>query len=637
MRQPIPLCLLALSLAAAPLQAQATGRWALLLGGGVRGMVRGELRLSARSGTLWLETDSAPVPLQDVRVNSDGVEFTRAGAVRLRFTGIPSADVLRGSARADTGAPRIWTATRLQEIAEYYPMLPRFTLRQIVAGRRDTVETLPGMWVAAARATPDDAVARYDSLARAAGLDALSGDRLQRLGPQRVLGLAQRDAMVAAATRTLQQIRAQIPDGATRAVFDRLFHPADTWIVDLHDAALSFARAGMRRLTFDDARPALTAIGWLPADAAHDDTAVMAALYRLHGLGESDSVMVRQLLDAMRRVDPAHAAAALTLFRAYDAAEQWHSAALGFLLFAPWIGDGGPRSITARMRASWGDSLPLPLVTTHYFGSAQAVPRYGVPAPFFDRLVRTDNWSARQWLDRHHPAALLETLRLLPEGGAPDAEVEGPNETFRLSTVREEAASRDNGFLEPEDAIAVDPGYMPLLALAASVHEWEHLAFERRRRLRESGDTAAVVTLRGSDPYVAEGVAEWRADVLLRPLAEQFPLLLAGEAEKRVRLAATGVEPHALGFRLVRALARVVPDPATRLRLLLDAADTPTGVTSEPAVRSAWAAYHAAPDLTHRGAGRRVLVPETTFTVEDGFPDPVALRVRVEQRQPASE
>jgi hypothetical protein len=637
MRPSIPLCLLALSLAAAPLQAQATGRWAMLLSGGVRGMVRGELRLSERSGTLWLETDSAPLPLQDVRVRDGTVAFTRAGPVRLQFTGLPSGDVLRGSARADTGAPRIWTATRLQDITEYYPMLPSFTLRQIVSGRRDTSSALPGMWVAAARAAPDDAVARYDSLARGAGLEVLSGDRLARLGPQRALGLAQRDALVAASSRTLAAMRAQIPDAPTCAAFDRLFRPTGQWLVDLHDAALLFARAGSPGLRFADARPALTAVGWLPADTTSDETAVMAALYRLHGLWATDSMMVQGLLDAMRRVDPAHAAAALTLFRAYDAAEEWHSTALRFLLVAPWIGGGGPRSIAERMRASWGDSLPPPLVTAHYFGSAQAVPRYGVPVPFFERLVRADNWSARQWLDRHHAPALLETLRLLPRAGAPDAEVATPAETFRLSTVREEAESRDNGFLEPADAIAVDAGYMPLLALAAAVHEWQHLAFERRRRLREAGDTGVVVTLRGADPYVAEGVAEWRTDVLMRPLAAQFPLLLAGEAEKRVRLAAAGVDPHAFGFRLVRALAQVVPDPASRLRLLLDAADAPTGVTSEPAVRSAWAAYRAAPDFSYGGPGRRVLIPETTFTVEDGFPDPVALRVRVEGRPPGAE
>jgi hypothetical protein len=138
-----------------------------------------------------------------------------------------------------------------------------------------------------------------------------------------------------------------------------------------------------------------------------------------------------------------------------------------------------------------------------------------------------------------------------------------------------------------------------------------------------------VVTLRGADPYVAEGVAEWRTDQLLRPLAERFPLLLAGEAEKRTRLAADATEPHALGYLMVRALAAVVPDPAARVQRLLTAADDPASVTSGQPVPAAWSRYASSPDLAYGGSGRRALIPQTTFTVEDGFPDPVAVKVTV--------
>ncbi|HET7604028.1 MAG TPA: hypothetical protein VFK36_13470 [Gemmatimonadales bacterium] len=610
------------------LQAQASGRWAMLLSGGARGMSRAELRLKSPASTLWLETDTAPAPLRDVKLEQGTVQFTLPGSTPMVFTGLVQGNVLRGTARADTGAPRVWTATRLQDITEYYPTLPRFTLRQIISGRRDTLSRIPGMWLAAARQDNLDFRARYETLARGAGIRALRGDDLEHTGPQRALGLADREEMVNASRATLEKIRAQIPSGTTRTAFDRIFRPRGTWLVDVHDAALAFAQAASPHTTFADARIALTAVGWLSPDSGATDAQVMAALYRLHGLMDTDSALVNSLLDGMQRADPLHASPAIFLFRAYDAADQWHSVALRFLLAARWIrSDDGATSIADMMRASWGDSLPMPVIQSRYFGSPQAVPRYGVPAPLFGRLVHADNWSAARWLERHHEAGLLDALRLLPAGIARDAELESPAETFRLTTVRREAESRDNGFLEPHDAIAVDAGYMPLLALAAALHEWEHLAFEYHRRLRDARDTSVVVTLRGADPYVAEGVAEWRTDQLLSPLAGRFPLLLAGEAEKRTRLAADATEPHALGYLLVRALAAVVPDPAARLQLLLAAADEPAGVTSRQAVAAAWSRYRSSADLIYGGAGRRALIPETTFTIEDGFPDPVAVRV----------
>ena len=621
------LCAALLLCAASPLAAQVTGRWAMLVGGGLRGMTRGELRLGGPRSTLWLESDSAPVPLAGLVTTGDtAVTFHLPDAGGLVFTGFLKSDVLRGTARADTGVPRIWTATRLQEMTEYYPVLPRFTLRQIVSGRADSVERLPGPWVAAARAAPDSLSERYAALARAAGLPALSGDALRHESALRALGLARRDELVRAVQATLTAIARQIPDVATRSAFDRIFRPRGTWLVDVHDAALAFARAGSPAIRLADAEPALRAVGWL-SPGAHDDVRISAALYRLHGLLATDSTMVSSLLDAMRRANPSSAASVEMLLRAYDAAYTWHSVALRFLLSAPWIGSGGPRSLAERMRRSWGDSLPLPAVASRYFGYPQAVPRYGVPPAFFQRILRPDNWSANRWLERHHPAALLATLRLLATDFAPDAEVASGTETFRLTTVREEAESRDNGFLEPEDAIVVDGGYVPLLALAAALHEWEHLAFESRRRQAGDNDPAGIVMLRASDAYVAEGVAEWRTERLLEPLATAFPLLLAGEAEKHARLAATADDPHVLGLRMVRSLAAALPADSARLAVLLDAADEPASVLRHPEVAGAWARYRNAPDLMTPGPGRRALIPELTFTVEDGYPDLVSMRI----------
>ncbi len=354
----------------------------MLLGGGVRGMLRAELRLADQRGTLWLETDSAPVPLTEVHLDGATVRFALPGRDPITFAGEVQGSVLHGTARADTGAPRLWTATRLQQVTEYYPSLPRFTLRQIISGRRDTVSHLPGMWVAAARAQAEDLGGRYERLARAAGMTPLAGAQLAQLGPQRALGLVDRARAAAASRATLEQIRRQIPGPETQAAFDRIFRPRGHWLVDVHDAALAFAQAASPGAGLADVRSALTAIGWFQADSALTDADVMSALYRLHGLMSTDSAQVNPLLDAMRRADPRHATAAVLLLHAYDAADQWHASALRFLLEAPWIG-AAPSSIAARMRASWGDSLPLPAVESRYFGSPQAVPRYGVSRATF--------------------------------------------------------------------------------------------------------------------------------------------------------------------------------------------------------------------------------------------------------------
>lgn len=613
----------------ASLHAQARGRWAILLSGGVRGLTRGELRIGPGSGTLWLETDSAPRALRDVQLAGDTiVRFVRPDGTRLAFTGLIHGDVLRGTARADSGPTRIWTATRLQEEAEYYPVLPQFTLRQIVIGRRDSTERIPGAWVSAARAMPDSFEARYAALAHASGIAALSGRALTNEGPLRVLGLARREEIVAASIATLQRMRAQVPDGATRARFDRIFRPRGDWLVDLHDAALALARAGSPGLTLESAVPALRAVGWLPADSAAALASVRTALYRLSGLQQHDSAQVGDLIDAMHRMSPASAQSVDLLLGAYRAAAEWDAGAVQFLLTAPWIGGSGPPSVAGRMRALWGDSLPMPVVVPHYFGYAQAVPRYGVPGPLFARIVTADNLSATRWLERHHEAALLAALRLLPAEFTPDAELVTAGETIRLTTVEQESGARDNGFLEPQDAIAVDPGYMPLLAFAAAVHEWQHLAFERLRREAAAGtDTAGTIALRGADTYVAEGLAEWRTARLLNPLAASLPLLYVGEAEKHVRLARDPSEPHVLGMRLVGALANALPDDAARLALLLAAAEDPTAIVRHPVVHDAWRRLAGSPDLTYRGGGRRALVPGMTFTLEDQFPDLVSMRV----------
>jgi hypothetical protein len=359
---------------------------------------------------------------------------------------------------------------------------------------------------------------------------------------------------------------------------------------------------------------------------------VAHASYRLQALAGHDSAGLAGLREQMRRSSRPSAAAVDLLLRGYAAAAEWHQSAMQFLLTARWItGDEAPRSIADLMAASWrglADSVEAPLIRARLFGYPQAIPRYGVPAALFDRVIAAENWAAEQWLERHGRTALLETVQLMDTDLGDNASIESGGETFRLTSVRRQSAEATNGFLEPRDAILVDPGYMPLLALGAVVHEWQHLAFERLRRdgLRVRD---GVLVLPASDPFVAEGLAEWRTGELLAPLAEQFPLLALGEVEKRCRLSiANGTEQHVLGAALVRALVAAVPDSRRRMTLLLAGADDPQAIVQAPELRRAWARF-GGPDLVIPAPSRRMLIPETRFTLEDRFPDIVASRILV--------
>lgn len=612
---------------------EVAGRWAIMLRGGVSGTLRGELRLESRGGTLggtlWLENQERPAPIEG-ETSGAQVRFT-GGLPPTEFQGTVDGDVLRGIATGDAGSGQPWAATRMQSGTEYYPVLPKFTLRQVIAGRRSSELRVPGPWVAAARARDWGADSAYASLARASGLTPLEGRALEQIAPSRAMGTALRGETRGAVSRTLAAMHAQIPDAATRTRFDRLFRPRGEWLVDLHDAALTLARAGSPSLDLAATGAGLAAIGWQPADVPAVE-AIPIALYRLHALRASDSSAYLLLMDAMRRSAPASADAVASLLGAYEAAEAWHGAALRFLLAERWIGGAArPQSIAGLMQRSWAgrvDSVLVPEIGSRLFRYPQAVPRYGVPGALFPRLVREENLSARQWMERHTGAGLLEALRLLETSFGVGAVLEAPAETLRITSVREQSAHSANGFLEPRDAILVDPGYVPLLALGAVVHEWEHLLEERRRRLALAGTTDAVVVLPAIHPFIAEGVAERNTELLLAPLVERFPLLGVAEAEKRTRLAAASRdEHHVLGYGMIRALEAAVADPL-RLRQLIElAGNDPAAVARAAEPAAAWRSHARAPELRRDAPSRRVLVPETTFTVEDRFPDVIGTRI----------
>ena len=524
--------------------------------------------------------------------------------------------------------------------------LPRFTLREIVAGRNDTLTRIPGRWVhAALAAAPDSrATAAYHEAATRSGVTPLAGRALASERSYHVMGLYRRRELTAAARQTLAAIRTSLPADSTRVRFDNLFRPQGEWIVDLHDAALAWARSRSPGIGWETVSRSLAAAHWLDTGDSLAEEAVPRALYGLTVLAASDSAAFRAARADLWRADSVAASAVLLLLAGYAESQNWVVDALRFFLVQPWIPDGARgRSLADYVREDWrrvGSSTAaraLPEIRPHLFGYPQAVPHYGVPPALFQHLVRTDNQGARNWLERYGQARLLRVLRGLPPGDTSLVLLQVGSEAIRLTTVPRQSRESLNGFLEPGDAIAIDPGYSPLLALGAVVHEWQHLIF-RQQQLEEfarrlPAQPATVVELPGIEPYLAEGFAEWSTECILTPLVARWPLLGLGELEKRAGLVQENADDqHSIGYALVRALAADLSDPAASTKLLLRYAAQPSTLAAGRHLPRAWRAYAGKPDRVFPVPASKILVPEVTFTIEDGLPDVVASRILIPPR-----
>ena len=521
--------------------------------------------------------------------------------------------------------------------------VPRFTLRQMILGRNQSEWRIPGSWLHAATSIPAESLATraYRLAATRSGVEPLGGNLLSAQRSQHVMGLYRRAELHQASERTLETIRAAIPSDTVRARFDLLFRPQGQWVVDIHDAALAWSRRHAASLRWETARSALAGAQWLaPGEREPEAEALPRALYGLAVLAASDSAAFGAAESAMLRADSGSANAALLLLKGYSESRRWYAQALDFFLREPWVPDRGGRSVQDYVQQEWQEAyhidveVPLPRIETRWFGYPQAVPQYGVPATLFDHLLHPDNAAASEWLQQNGEPNLLRILRLLPQGDTNLAVVRTRTRTLRLTSVSRQSRESLNGFLEPEDAIAIDPGYSPLLALGAVVHEWQHLVFRRLQLSRYAGSlrrlSQASLQLPGVQPHLAEGFAEWSAERILGPMAARWPLLAFGELEKRADLNQRGADDqHALGYALVVALASVLPSPAQVTDILLRHADDPAGVSREPALRKRWGKYRGSPDRGLRSPMVPLLIPEVTFTVEDGFPDVVETRILV--------
>jgi hypothetical protein len=413
--------------------------------------------------------------------------------------------------------------------------------------------------------------------------------------------------------------------------------------VDLHDAALNWAQTRAPGITWNAARPALRSSRWLDIKDSLAAEAVPRAIYALVLLASTDSAALASVVSDMNKADTASTAAVRLFLQGYRESQRWYAEALEFFLTQPWVPDGPQgESLAGYVDREWRLLAPdradqpqqVPDIRPRLFGYPQAVPHYGVPAPLFDRLLFPQNETARLWLKRHGQAALLRTLRWLPPGDTSLVLLQAGAETMRVTTIPRQSRESLNGFLEASDAIAIDPGYSPLLALGAVLHEWQHLVFRRKQLEAFTTSLRAgplpLIEIPGVEPFLAEGFAEWSAERILEPLQTRWPLLALGELQKRAGLVNnSGDDQHTIGYALVATLAATLRDPSATAQLLLRYAESPSQLARVPALRKAWRKYDREPDRILAVPPRRILIPEVTFTVEDGFPDVLGSRILV--------
>jgi hypothetical protein len=625
-----------LLLAAAPLRAQAEARFVLVVTGGIPPYLRGELRLSRQGqawrGTLAMEDRDSLLVVTGIRITGDSLLFEAPLLGGMRFRGRQHDANFAGEAAAADGVARDWTGNRLSDAQEYYPSPPRFTLRQIVIGGVRGSGALPAP-LSALLLPARQADSLYRSRAAAANWPALDGAALASDRGSRVLGLLDRTATLAAQRAALSAIADGITDLAVRRRFTALFHPAGSWVIDVHDAALRFAVLAQPTFRLEAIGPALRSLGDPVTDSASVEQ-LLAAAYRLVQLRASDAAAWSALLTATDSAAPSSRRSLLTLLSSYDAALDWYGDALRFLLTEGWLPAGLPaRTVSGLVRAvPLGAADSLPAIRARLLGYAQAYPHIRTPDDWVDSLVRPDNPNARDWLAHHGRGDLLLVLRRLPATFDSGTVVAEGRDEYRVSTIGLAAAQRETGFLEPADEIVIEPGLAPLLAVQTVVHEWIHILHERARERAGlawrigSGGTARYQPV---TPLLAEGLAEWEAERALAPLIARLPLIGVFEAEKRAAMAAeTPDDAHLLGYRMAGGMATRVAD-STLIRLLVRHGDDPEGLARESELigRSGKLAKSAPagalPDSTS------ALIPEIRFAIDDETPEVIGARLVV--------
>lgn len=591
-------------------QVQAT-RWAVQIRSAV-GVEHADLRLDASGGRLLLEShDSAFLPLAKLQRSATRISFTiPALGQRIEADVDVSTAAMRGRLTLADGGVSEWQAQPLQPGVSSWPVRPRVRVRQLAFGSRANVTVIPAAW-AAAMVDSASLERDYAALVHAAALPVVSA--AARPARSRAMALGLDEATRVAVRRVLERIA----DGpAADSSFRRLFVGGGGLRVDVHQRAEEFAGQLDRRFRHAAAARALRLDGRVTAATLAEPAQLReAALSLWPEWRRGDSVVARRLA-RVREQDPEAMRALEALLEGYDQAVPWWREAVRWLLLHPWLETtAGFRAPAQLMAAFWGrDSLPLPVILAERMGGFEAMPLMA-GSRLALRLIEPVNASAREWLatDRGEALATWRTLHwadsLTLASTQGDVALVAPDQAVALAPL-----------LAAGDGVRIDPGIVPLLAVATVIHEWHHIMASESRLTGAAPallEADGVLLLREDDPWLAEGFAEWATEETLRPARGSVPLLTLLDTEKRMALwGGMSDDPHATGYRLVRAVAGRLR-PAVRRATLVATLHSPAS-----AVRLArFPIVPRAMPLLLRRPVTAAVVPETTFTWDAGVAD----------------
>ena len=531
-------------------------RWAVQLRTAA-GVEFADLRLDGARSRILLEShDSLFFPLTKLQRTGNHLSFA-VGALGLRAELDVDGDgaAMSGRLRYPDGGGASWEGELIRPGTARWPVRPRVRVRQLAVGTGANATVIPAAWVAA---LPDSMTLEreYAELLRRTGLPVVR-DR-ERADRSRAMALGADEATRASVRRTLAAIAAS---PAADSTFRRLFVGPAGVIIDLHERAEALAMARSRGgYQPGAAARGLRRLGVLDANTANDVGRMRAAaLASWPAWFRHDSTMARAMA-ALDASDPEARRELNLLFECYLDAVPWWREAVQWLLDHPWIDTPmGPRAPAQLMAKVWGRaSLVPPVLLPEPLGGFAAMPLVNG-----DRLARTlvepANAAAREWLPAGRVEAITawsaltwsDTLTLSAAGG--DIALLPPSRVPGLQTL-----------LATADGVRIDPGIMPLLAVATVIHEWHHMLACRTRLegqgvSRTRSDTSSACSRTTLAWRGLRGVGH-RGDVSSRRCVTALPLLTLVDFEKRMALHdGMSEDPHALGYRLVRAAAARLP------------------------------------------------------------------------------
>jgi hypothetical protein len=475
------------------------------------------------------------------------------------------------------------------------PPMARVTIRQLRLGSTDTVQRFAGDWIAA---MPAAAQLRDElrSLALQVGVSGVGSDAVYVQRVEYGIDSAAR----AAAIEVLQQAI----DSSADSILHGLFSSPDGAVFDSYDRAVATAHEYLVGFSLDSAVRGLHALGLLTVDSsAASVRAAVMALHRAPG--------ATPLLDSLVRLGDRRAESLHALIAAQSESRPWWLAAVRALLTRPWLATtAGWRSPAQLMAQFWGvDSLPLPRIVANDLQGEFARPVID-GRPLLVRLLRPDNAAAAAWLAADGTSRTFAFWRAL-DWGAPLPVRVGRGTVLVLSPAQ--LAHASPALFGTDDEVLVDPSVTPLAAVAIIVHEWQHLVTAQRRfggaRPLALDNDSLELRVRDANPWLAEGLAEWATDQVLRRAGRPGAWLRFTQAGKRVALADDAPDdPHLLGYQLVEALAAHASADRVRDRLVAALSD-PAALAREFGL----ATSRRAPAREVLHAATATVIPEVSF------------------------